>query len=258
MHGLRSTSRESAGGGVDLTHVHEEGQLLFATSGFMRTSTPGGSWLLSANFALWIPPGLPHSVEYRGTVSMRSLYFSQALEIDLPAQPRMLEVSPLLRELIQEAVRLDQGSPDRQRLLWIKQLIADDIRTAGTAAFKVASPLDARLHKMSASILSDPADNRTLEEWARLVGMSSRSFTRRFREETGTSFTIWRQLVRLQESLIRLDMGQSVTAVAYDVGYQSPATFSTIFRQHFGVPPSRYRDVRERGRSAGRRSSPPS
>ena len=90
------------------------------------------------------------------------------------------------------------------------------------------------------------------------VGMSSRSFTRRFREETGTSFTIWRQLVRLQESLIRLDMGQSVTAVAYEVGYQSPATFSTIFRQHFGVPPSRYRDVRERARRAGRRSSPPS
>jgi AraC-like DNA-binding protein len=38
-----------------------------------------------------------------------------------------------------------------------------------------------------------------------------------------------------------LASGASVTSVAFDLGYDSPASFSTMFRRMLGVPPSRYR-----------------
>jgi AraC-like DNA-binding protein len=70
--------------------------------------------------------------------------------------------------------------------------------------------------------------------------MGRRTLTRRFRQETGVSLVAWRQHVRLLESLSRLSMGQPVTNVALDVGYESLSAFTTVFQKTFGVPPSRY------------------
>jgi AraC-like DNA-binding protein len=42
------------------------------------------------------------------------------------------------------------------------------------------------------------------------------------------------------EAMSRLANGQSVTAVACDVGYSSPSAFTAMFRRAFGVPPTQY------------------
>jgi AraC-like DNA-binding protein len=75
--------------------------------------------------------------------------------------------------------------------------------------------------------------------------MSRRTFTRIFRSETGVTFATWRQNVRLIEAMSRLSTGQSVTAVALDVGYNSPSAFTAMFRRAFGVPPRQYFDTGE-------------
>jgi len=70
--------------------------------------------------------------------------------------------------------------------------------------------------------------------------MGRRTFTRTFRRETGISFATWRQNVRLMEALSRLAIGQPVTTVAYDVGYNSPSAFTAMFRRAFGSAPTQY------------------
>ena len=70
--------------------------------------------------------------------------------------------------------------------------------------------------------------------------MGRRTFTRAFRRETGLSFAVWRQNVRLMEALSLMASGQSVTSVAYDVGYNSPSAFTAMFRRVFGVAPTAY------------------
>jgi AraC-like DNA-binding protein len=37
-----------------------------------------------------------------------------------------------------------------------------------------------------------------------------------------------------------LAAGERVTSVALDLGYDSPASFSTMFRRALGVPPTRH------------------
>ena len=61
-----------------------------------------------------------------------------------------------------------------------------------------------------------------------------------FRRETGVSFATWRQNVRLMEALSRLAVGQPVTTVAYEVGYNSPSAFTAMFRRAFGRAPTQY------------------
>ena len=80
----------------------------------------------------------------------------------------------------------------------------------------------------------------TIDDWCLRLNMSRRSFTRAFRAETGLSFAQWRQRACLFAALPRLGDGEPVTSVALDLGYDSVAAFTTMFRRLLGEPPSRY------------------
>lgn len=109
------------------------------------------------------------------------------------------------------------------------------------APYSARMPTDYRLLRVCRQILDDPSDQRDLDEYAALAGMSRRTFTRLFRQETGMGLAVWRQQVRLMEAVSLLAMGQPVTTVAFDVGYESPSAFTAMFHRSFGAPPSQYR-----------------
>jgi len=161
----------------------------------------------------------------------------------LPRTCMTIEVSSLLRELIIEATRIpieyDYNSRDGR----VMALIVDEIRSARTAPLHVPMPHHPQLVRVCHAILKDPAQNDVLDDWAVAAGMCRRTFTRIFRSETGVTFATWRQNVRLVEAMSRLSTGQSVTAVAFDVGYSSPSAFTAMFRRAFGVPPTQYFDA---------------
>ena len=58
-----------------------------------------------------------------------------------------------------------------------------------------------------------------------------------FRQETGLSLENWRQQACVFAALPRLIDGQRVTSVALDLGYDSPAAFTTMFRRMLGQTP---------------------
>jgi AraC-like DNA-binding protein len=70
--------------------------------------------------------------------------------------------------------------------------------------------------------------------------MGRRTFTRTFRAETGMAFAVWRQQIRLMAALSMLGEGRPITAIAYEVGYESPSSFTAMFHRVLGVPPSHY------------------
>ena len=73
-----------------------------------------------------------------------------------------------------------------------------------------------------------------------MVGAGQRTLERLFWAQTGLSFGRWRQQLRLAHALKLLAVGQPVTAVALDVGYDSPSAFVSTFRRTFGKTPGRY------------------
>ena len=101
-------------------------------------------------------------------------------------------------------------------------------------------PTDPRLLRVCAPIPDDPSDPRDIDEWAGVAGMARRTFTRAFKRETGMGFAMWRQQVRLMDALALLSSGTPITQVAFEVGYDSPSSFSAMFRRAFGVSPGQY------------------
>jgi AraC-like DNA-binding protein len=158
----------------------------------------------------------------------------------LPQTCCVVNITPLLRELVGRAAELPQRYPLGGREERMMHLILDEIRALPIAPLHLPEPSDQRLRRITTALKHDPADHRTLEAWGRTVGASSRTLARLFPLETGMSYQQWQRQVRLLSGLIRLAEGRPVTEVAIEVGYDSPSAFIAMFKRALGTTPSQY------------------
>lgn len=225
---------------VDARHSHARAQLLFASVGVMVIDTDGASFVVPPERAVWIPPRVAHEVTCRSAVSVRTLYVDTHARPDLPVHCKVFEVSTLLRELIIEATRIPIEYDEQGRDGRVMALLLDEITATPAAPLHIPMPQNEHLIKVCRAVLANPAQQDTLDQWADRARMGRRTFTRLFRKETGMSFASWRQHVRLMEALSRLAVGQRVTQVAFDVGYNSSSAFTAMFHRTFGMAPAQY------------------
>lgn len=224
------------------THSHRRGQLLYASTGVLTTITSEGSWVVPPRRALWIPAGIAHEVHMGGPVATRSVYVTPdaALAAGLPGRCQVIAVSPLLHELLQEAVDLPAEYDLDGRDGRIMTLLLEEIRRMPTLPLSAPLPHEKRLASLCRELLDRPSQEVKIDDMARHAGMSRRHFTRTFRDETGMSFTAWRQQACLLAALTRLGNGEPITQVAVELGYGSPSAFTAAFRRVLGAAPSRY------------------
>lgn len=233
-------SDERPPGARQARHSHERGQLIFSLSGALVIMTEAATFFLPSQRALWVPPGVEHESIVRGHVSLRTLYVQADARPDLPDACRVIDVSPLLRELIVQAAQLPVEYALEGRPMRIMELILDELAISTPFPLAVAMPRHPRLVKMCEALLDDPSQERDLKDLALAAGMGLRTFTRTFRRETNTSFAAWRQQVRLMEAISLLESGHTVTEAAHAVGYTSSSAFTTTFRKAFGAAPTRF------------------
>jgi AraC-like DNA-binding protein len=78
----------------------------------------------------------------------------------------------------------------------------------------------------------------SIPDLARHVGMSASSFYKHFKTITGTTPLQYQKDLRLLEANRRLlQGGNSVSRIAFDVGYESPTQFSREYSRKFGYSP---------------------
>ena len=82
-------------------HRHDWAQLVFSMTGAVRVNPEASTYIVPPSRAVWIPPGIVHAVTAIEQCDLRTLYLGPAA---LPGEAwqvgRVLEVSPLLRELV--------------------------------------------------------------------------------------------------------------------------------------------------------------
>ncbi|MBR0855911.1 AraC family transcriptional regulator [Bradyrhizobium liaoningense] len=218
-------------------HSHPRGQMIGCNRGLVTILTDTGSWLVPAGHAIWLPPYQVHAGQSFGPGAGWSLYVSPDACRALPATPRTVLVPPLLREAVLRAASWPDDSMDEARQR-IAALVISEIADLRSEALGLPIPRDPRMQRIARALLESPADRRGIEEWAAWAGTSSRTLSRRFRQETGLTFVDWRQRVRLMRSLEMLADGAAVTTVALDLGYSSVSGFIALFRRTFGVTPT--------------------
>jgi AraC-like DNA-binding protein len=221
-------------------HDHPWGQLAFCNSGVMRVTSDAAAWLSPPTRAIWLPAGAPHEIVMQGEVASRFLYVAPELAAPLPRAPRVLEVVPLLRELILHILRIRMLDPRRPEHDRLAGLLIDLLLVARPLDLALPLPRDRRALAMAERIQADPAESANLTALAREAGASLRTLQRLFPTETGLTLEAWRQKARLIAGAASLSAGAPVTGAALDCGYESPSAFITAFKRQFGVTPGRF------------------
>jgi AraC-like DNA-binding protein len=220
-------------------HAHALPQLVFAERGALAVSVADRLWVVPPCRALWVPAGTAHRVETLGAVSLRTLY-PDLPDADVPGDAIcVLDVSPLFRQLVLEAVRV---GPLRQGIAMHRHLaglFAHQLTAATRLRLDLPLPRDVRARRVADRVRRELGGAHTLAELADGSGASPRTLERLFLAETGLSFGQWRQQARLQHALRRLAESADVATVAGECGYESVSAFVSRFRQAIGVTPGR-------------------
>lgn len=218
-------------------HRHRRAQLLYGATGVMKVSTQDGNWVVPPQQAVWIPPGVAHEVLMLG-VSTRSLYLEPAVITGMDSRCQVIGVSPLMRQLLIEAVELVPDYDEAGRDGALVQLLLHELLRSAPLPLHLPLPKEPRLLGLCQIFLAKPDAHASPVQWAAQLHVSLRSFNRLFRQHTSLSFSQWRQQACVLSALSRLAVGDSVTRIALDLGYDSPAAFSTMFRRILGQAPS--------------------
>jgi AraC-like DNA-binding protein len=227
-------------GGATPRHNHLRGQLIYASTGVMRIETDYGCWVVPPLRGVWIPPEVMHTVYMLSRVEMRTLYIRPDIALNLPLNCCLVEVSPLLRNLIIALTddRIDYDESGRTGL--IAQLALLEIKFLKTPALHLPLPKSLKLMQVCQKMIRQPDENVTIELIADHLAMSTRTLARKFKKETSLSFSQWRQQARLIEALGKLADQQPIAKIANDLGYTSSSAFTVMFKRTLGVEPSKY------------------
>ena len=221
-------------------HFHPEDQLVFASEGVMTVRTEQGIWVVPPLRAVWIPAQTPHSVAMSGPVSMRTLYFAPRRIRPLGAKCFVMNVSPLLRELILHACqfpRLRKNDAIQRRVL---EFIVEQLKAANSIPLQLPQPNDSRAMRVAQALMAEPGKQGTPQNLCEDCGASKRTIERLFIAETKMTFRQWRQQLRLLHAMQLLASGEKVTGAALDAGYNSASSFIAMFRRQLGQTPRRY------------------
>ena len=221
-------------------HYHDCAQLIHSLSGVVQVNTRLGSWVVPPGRGVWLPARVEHSLQITGKVAARALLVDPLARADLPASCEVVQISPLLRELIICAMDITADYPTGGREERIMELILDELRVLPILPLNLPEPRSDALLRLCRHIQQSLAHPWELEQAASYINVSGRTLSRRFQRETGLRFGDWVRRARLLAALNALAAGHSVLEVALDLGYDSPSAFSAMFRRQLGVAPSTY------------------
>ncbi len=226
-------------------HSHPWVQLAYASRGVLDVLTAAGRFVAPPQRAVWIPAGLAHRVRCSEGTEIRSLYIAAAAAAEAPQACRVLGVSPLLRELIRAFGELPVEYDEDGAAGRLVRVLLDQLASAPEVGLMLPLPNDARLRRLCAGLEAHPDSRDGLQHWGRRLGVSEKTLSRAFRQETGLTFRLWRQRLRVLSAIPRLERGERVTDVGLACGYESTSAFIAAFREQFGVTPGEFFGARD-------------
>jgi AraC family transcriptional regulator len=96
------------------------------------------------------------------------------------------------------------------------------------------------VYKVILHIEQNYNDELTLEELSKVASFSKYHFHRIFKSIVGENLSDYVRRVRLSKATLKLNTNQKITQIAITSGYETNASFSKAFKNHFGITPKEF------------------
>lgn len=217
-------------------HSHPTHELLWNERGTSTVTVGRRTWTITPTIGFWIPAGVLHSGVTPAGTWYRTTHFAVDAVPALAAEPVVVEISPLLRLLLQRLMEPELSERSRSAT----EVLVLDVLGPAPHQLLVQVPEAPMLRPLVDAVLHDPADPRTLAEWSTILGVSTRTLTRAFQHEVGHGFNRWVATVRAQRAVELFAVGHPADEVAHRLGYASISAFGAAFRRTTGLTPGAF------------------
>lgn len=245
-----------------VTHAHAEAHIILWLEGASGEMTVGHEKVRPGpGIAAGINPLQPHShalaadgragrflafyidpewfVRRRGLSRGQRIFASATIPID----------AWLHRAAVTLYDELESGEIEELALYEIERLIdsladaADSVRPRPARAAS-GEDLDFRVRKAIDLMRENVRERICFDAVAKSVGLSRPHFFALFKEQTSLTPNVYWNTLRMQEALRQLQWTrESLTSVAWNLGFTTQGNFTRFFRDHAGVPPTLYREA---------------
>ena len=108
-----------------------------------------------------------------------------------------------------------------------------DLMIASCKQGKLATPLSHVIQYIEQHL----AHTIDIDVLCKIACMSRSKFYQQFKLAFGSNPALWQQQLRLQKAYKRLEKGESISSVCYQLGFNNLSHFSRLFKQTFGATP---------------------
>lgn len=223
-----------------VSHSHPRAQVIYATSGVMNVVVSNQIWVVNPLQGLWIPGGVEHQVTFQKNVILYSIFIDPSAIDELPTSSFSFDISPFLKQLIFKIISFENREDITLPQKRIIKVLLDELKLIQPSSTFLPTSNHIKLKSIIDVLINDASNKETIEYFADLSHMSSRTLSRLFIKELGMSFSDWRTRLKLLEAIKRLGEKQSIKEIAFDLGYETSSAFIFMFKKNLGKTPSNY------------------
>ncbi|MHC5308332.1 AraC family transcriptional regulator [Bartonella sp. LJL80] len=214
---------------VDVRQIHfEKEKSSYFTNGGNSFSFVGCRFVFRINDTFRYISNLPEPIiiktQRKENEGIADFLCRLSLEIEKPGPGGELIVEHLLQIILTQALRV---------------LLSSGALHHGEGWFYAMA--DKNIGLALTSIHDQPGKKWSLDELAKIAGMSRTGFTTKFRKLAGYSVNEYMRGWRFNLAIERMiGNNEKISQIAFDLGYESESSFSTAFKKAMGVSPKTY------------------
>jgi AraC-like DNA-binding protein len=140
-----------------------------------------------------------------------------------------------------------QSTYKERHLKHLLNCILIDILEMGQPLTVVSDDIHPIVRESISYMLTNPAENITLDTFSQKFGISKTYFSHLFRDNAGISFKQYLVSLRMEcAKRMLLENELPIIDVGFECGFFTPSQFVRSFKQHTGMTPSTYRASKKR------------
>ena len=232
-------------------HSHSKGQLLYAEGGIVHIFIKEKHWYLPARCFMWIPSNTQHKILIVSKqVTLYNFYYNdEDAENNFFKHTNIYFANDLMRAMILHTASWfgPISTQEKSKYYFLKALKENLPLVESTKLplmIQHPFPRDPKLLEIAIFLNSNIETSYTIEDIASKFGLSTRTLSRKFKEDLGMNYVRFLRALRITKAFqLIADQQYSIYEIALMVGYSSIASFSNIFYKIAGIRPTDYQKL---------------